>query len=473
MVKTFDVTIPEGLSIRESAKAINDSGVKGDYRKAVKSDEAIRRARQLGLPKSADTLEGFLFPATYQLEVGATADDLVDQAARRVRGQHGQAQPERAQRKNLDEYDVVTIASLIERETPSDKERPLVSSVIYNRLAQDEPLGIDATTRYYEKKWDGSTARVRAGGRQPVQHAAQRRPAADADRGARPRLAEGGGQAGEHRLPLLHGQAGRVPRVRGDARGARGERRGVPGGVRRGQGAAAEVLTTYLGVAGWPVAHSRSPVMHDAALAAAGLRGWRYLKLPLPPERFAETVRRAARGGLPRDQRHHPAQGGGARAGDGGHGRRGRGGGGEHAHLRVRRGGARRQHRRPRPARGAAGGPGGDGRDRARRRRRGARGRPCPAQRRSAADMQVWNRTPARAERLAAELGGRPCRRTGTRHGDRQLHQHRPASGRQAVQEPAVGRRYVGRRKLRGRHGLQARVARLSSPKQGGGARPW
>jgi shikimate dehydrogenase len=51
------------------------------------------------------------------------------------------------------------------------------------------------------------------------------------------------------------------------------------------------VLTTYLGVAGWPVAHSRSPAMHNAALAAAGLRGWRYLKLPLPPERFAETVR--------------------------------------------------------------------------------------------------------------------------------------------------------------------------------------
>ena len=46
-----------------------------------------------------------------------------------------------------------------------------------------------------------------------------------------------------------------------------------------------------LGVCGWPVAHSRSPVMQEAALAAAGLEGWRYLKLPLPPELFAETVR--------------------------------------------------------------------------------------------------------------------------------------------------------------------------------------
>jgi shikimate dehydrogenase len=50
-------------------------------------------------------------------------------------------------------------------------------------------------------------------------------------------------------------------------------------------------VLTYLGVAGWPVAHSRSPAMHNAALAAVGLRDWRYLKLPLPPDRFAAAVR--------------------------------------------------------------------------------------------------------------------------------------------------------------------------------------
>ena len=47
----------------------------------------------------------------------------------------------------------------------------------------------------------------------------------------------------------------------------------------------------YLGVCGWPVAHSRSPQMHNAALAAAGLDDWRYLRLPLPAELFDETVR--------------------------------------------------------------------------------------------------------------------------------------------------------------------------------------
>ena len=48
---------------------------------------------------------------------------------------------------------------------------------------------------------------------------------------------------------------------------------------------------TYLGVCGWPVAHSRSPAMQTAALRAAGLHGWEYLRLPLAPELFAETVR--------------------------------------------------------------------------------------------------------------------------------------------------------------------------------------
>lgn len=50
-------------------------------------------------------------------------------------------------------------------------------------------------------------------------------------------------------------------------------------------------MTTYLGVCGWPVAHSRSPQMQNAALAAVGLSDWRYLRLPLPPELFEETVR--------------------------------------------------------------------------------------------------------------------------------------------------------------------------------------
>ncbi len=69
-----------------------------------------------------------------------------------------------------------------------------------------------------------------------------------------------------------------------------------------------------LGVLGWPVAHSRSPAMHNAALAALGMRDWHYQRLPVPPALFAETVRALARSGLPRRERDDPPQGGRARA---------------------------------------------------------------------------------------------------------------------------------------------------------------
>jgi uncharacterized YceG family protein len=155
VVKTFRVTIPEGLSRREAAPAIQDSGVEGNYLKASASDPALRRARKLGAPRNNRSLEGFLFPATYDLKAGATADDLVDRQLDAFRDNFGSIDLKAAKRKNLSAYDVLIIASLIERETPSNKERPLVASVIYNRLKLDEPLGIDATTRYYEKKWSG------------------------------------------------------------------------------------------------------------------------------------------------------------------------------------------------------------------------------------------------------------------------------------------------------------------------------
>jgi UPF0755 protein len=155
VVKTFQVTVPEGRSIREAAPAIAESGIEGSYVRAADSTQAFRRARKLGMPRGTHTLEGFLFPATYDLKAGATAATLVDKQLDAFRDNFGSLGLKAAKRRNLTAYDVLIIASLIERETPSNRERPLVSSVIYNRLKLGEPLGIDATTRYHEKKWSG------------------------------------------------------------------------------------------------------------------------------------------------------------------------------------------------------------------------------------------------------------------------------------------------------------------------------
>jgi UPF0755 protein len=154
VVKTFQVTIPEGQAIREAAPAIQESGIDGSYLKATRSSQVLARARRLGAPRGARTPEGFLFPATYDLKAGATAGDLVDKQLDAFRDNFRSIDLKAAKRKNLTAYDVLIIASLIERETPKASERPLVASVIYNRLATGEPLFIDATTRYYEKKWD-------------------------------------------------------------------------------------------------------------------------------------------------------------------------------------------------------------------------------------------------------------------------------------------------------------------------------
>ena len=156
VVETFSVTIPEGLSRREAAPAINESGVKGSYLKASGSKRALARARRLGAPKGNKTLEGFLFPATYELEVGANAADLVSRQLDAFRNTIDGLDMTKARRKNLTRYDVLIIASMIERETSSNRERPLIASVIYNRLAQGIPLGIDATIRYAENDWDSA-----------------------------------------------------------------------------------------------------------------------------------------------------------------------------------------------------------------------------------------------------------------------------------------------------------------------------
>jgi uncharacterized YceG family protein len=58
-----------------------------------------------------------------------------------------------ARRKNLTAYDVLIIASMVEREAQLDEERPIIASVIYNRLSQGEPLGIDATIRFATENW--------------------------------------------------------------------------------------------------------------------------------------------------------------------------------------------------------------------------------------------------------------------------------------------------------------------------------
>jgi uncharacterized YceG family protein len=153
VVQTVNVTVPEGLSIREAAPKVDQGPLEGSYLKAARSARTLKKARQLGAPRRVDTAEGFLFPATYTLVDGAPARNLVDRQLAAFGENMAKVDMAYAKRKNLTRYDVLIIASMVEREAQLDKERPLVAAVIYNRLKQGMTLGIDATIRYYENNW--------------------------------------------------------------------------------------------------------------------------------------------------------------------------------------------------------------------------------------------------------------------------------------------------------------------------------
>ena len=120
----------------------------------LEPDGLPRRQRTRGRPvlrpqARRTNLEGFLFPATYEF---LQADDL---AAARARADQGvlpqlaaRSTSRYARSKNLTPYDVLTIASMVEKEATVPAERRLVAAVIYNRLHNRMPLGIDATLRY-------------------------------------------------------------------------------------------------------------------------------------------------------------------------------------------------------------------------------------------------------------------------------------------------------------------------------------
>jgi UPF0755 protein len=150
---TIDVTLPEGPSRRELAPRVKAAGVRGSYVDASVSSRLLR-PRTYGAPKDTRSLEGFLFPDTYELRSRtATAKALVNLQLRRFKTEFAKVDLKRARRKHLSRYDVLIIASMIEREAQVPKDRRLVSAVIYNRLQRGIPLGIDATLRYRLDNW--------------------------------------------------------------------------------------------------------------------------------------------------------------------------------------------------------------------------------------------------------------------------------------------------------------------------------
>jgi uncharacterized YceG family protein len=116
--------------------------------------------RHYGAPADTKTLEGFLFPATYTLTAGSSAQRLVDDQLAAFKRAFPKVNLSWARRHNLTPYDVLTVASMVEREAGVPRDRSLIAAVIYNRLRLRMPLGIDATIRYALNDWSRPLTRA-------------------------------------------------------------------------------------------------------------------------------------------------------------------------------------------------------------------------------------------------------------------------------------------------------------------------
>ena len=144
--RTITITIPEGLSRSQIAPILEDAGISGNYLEDSTSYGNFDPG-EYGA-ENPENLEGFLFPATYELPAKGTTRQLVARQLDAFKQRMAGVDLSYAKSKNLTAYDVVIIASMIEREVQIPEERRLVSAVIYNRLRDDIPLGIDATIRF-------------------------------------------------------------------------------------------------------------------------------------------------------------------------------------------------------------------------------------------------------------------------------------------------------------------------------------
>ena len=152
------VSIPEGYTIKKTA-ALLDQGnvVKGaDYvAQAVAGQYNYDFLKDL---PAGTSLEGFLFPDTYLIPRTGTARQLITLQLDSFKQQWNDTRKGQAAQRHLTPQQVVTIASMIEREARFDEDRPLVASVIYNRLQAGWPLQIDATVLYAKGVWQSTVS---------------------------------------------------------------------------------------------------------------------------------------------------------------------------------------------------------------------------------------------------------------------------------------------------------------------------
>ncbi len=155
-VRLYKFTVPEGYHLKQIAAIVEAAGL-------VSQAEFLQAATDVELTKrigiEADSFEGYLFPDTYYFPKGASAVDIITTMVERLRSLFSDQWKARTAELGYTVHQILTLASIIEKETGTSSERPVISSVFHNRLKKGMRLETDPTVIYGIKDFDGNLTR--------------------------------------------------------------------------------------------------------------------------------------------------------------------------------------------------------------------------------------------------------------------------------------------------------------------------
>ena len=155
-VRLHKLTVPEGYSIYQIADLVAQAGL-GSKTEFIKAATDADLARSMGL--EADTVEGYLFPETYFFPKGVSVEKIIATMVQRFWSIFTPQWQDQAKSIGFTVHQIVTLASIIEKETGAPFERPLISSVFINRLKKNMRLESDPTVIYGIKNFNGNLTR--------------------------------------------------------------------------------------------------------------------------------------------------------------------------------------------------------------------------------------------------------------------------------------------------------------------------
>lgn len=155
-VRRYRLTIPEGFTLAQIAERFAKAGFgRGDdFLAAARDPELVAR-----YAPGAPSLEGFLFPETYTIDRGTSARQLVEEMLRMFRRRVPDRLFRQAQKLGLNRLQLVTLASIVQKEAGLTEEMPLIAAVYHNRLRRGMPLQADPTVIYGIENFDGNLTR--------------------------------------------------------------------------------------------------------------------------------------------------------------------------------------------------------------------------------------------------------------------------------------------------------------------------